>query len=125
VAGSFTLNGSGILGIQLAGNSPAQIDLLNVTGAATLSGVVNVSLLSFSPALNSTYTVLTAAGGITDSGLTLTGAAGFQKQIVGNSLVLKYVGGALSGLAAVPEPSSMVLIGLAMVCLGSRRQARS
>jgi fibronectin-binding autotransporter adhesin len=125
VAGSFTLNTGGILGVQLAGTSPAQIDLLSVTGAATLSGALNVSLLSFSPALNSTYTVLTAAGGITDNGLTLTGAAGFQKQIVGNSLVLKYVGGALSALASVPEPSSMVLIGLAMMCLGSRRQARS
>jgi len=49
--------------------------------------------------------------------LTLTGLSGFTKSIVGNSLIITKTA-ALSALAAVPEPTSLVLIGLALACCG-------
>lgn len=71
-------------------------DLLDVTGAADLNGTLDANLISGSPlAVNDTVTVLTAAGGITDSGLSVAGP--FSHSIVGNDLVLTFLG--ISGLA--------------------------
>jgi autotransporter-associated beta strand protein len=122
VGGSFVLEASSILGVQLGGTSAGQYDVLNVTGAATLRGAINLSTVAgFSPALSNQFTVLTAAGGITDAGLTITGLTGFTKSIVGNSLVLTKTA-ALSALASVPEPASMTLIGMALAFFGFRRK---
>jgi fibronectin-binding autotransporter adhesin len=122
VGGSFVLEASSILGVQLGGTSAGQYDVLNVTGAATLRGAINLSTVAgFSPALSNQFTVLTAAGGITDAGLTITGLTGFTKSIVGNSLVLTKTA-ALSALASVPEPASMTLIGMAIAFFGFRRK---
>ena len=121
VAGSFTLSSGAILAVQLGGTTAGSYDALSVTGAATLSGVLNLSTVSFSPAIGNQFTVLTAAGGITDSGLTISGLTGFTKSIVGNSLVLTKTA-ALSALVSVPEPSALVLMGLAMAFVGVRRK---
>lgn len=121
VGGSFTLKSGAILAMQLGGTTAGSYDFLSVTGAATLSGVLNLSTVSFSPATGNQFTLLTAAGGITDSGLTITGLAGFTKSIVGNSLVLTKTA-ALSALTSVPEPSALVLMSLAVVMFGGRRK---
>jgi fibronectin-binding autotransporter adhesin len=121
VAGSFTLNSGGILGIQLGGTGAGQYDVLNVTGAAALAGIINLSAVSFSASISDSFTVLTAAGGITDNGLVITGLSGFTKSIVGNSLVLTKTA-ALSALASVPEPTSMAMIGMALAFLSFRRK---
>jgi autotransporter-associated beta strand protein len=121
VAGAFTLSTGAVLGIQLGGTASGSYDVLNVTGAATLSGSINLSAVSFAPAIGNAFTVLTAAGGITDAGLTITGLTGFTKSIVGNSLILTKTA-ALTALATVPEPSSLVLVGLAIACCGFRRK---
>jgi autotransporter-associated beta strand protein len=121
VGGSFTLNSGAILAVQLGGTAASAYDKLNITGAATLSGVLNLSAVSFTPAIGNQFTVLTAAGGITDSGLTISGLTGFTKSIVGNSLVVTKTA-ALSALASVPEPGALVLMGLAMAVVGVRRK---
>jgi autotransporter-associated beta strand protein len=120
--GAFLLESTGILGIQLSGTGAAQYDKLNVTGAATLRGTIDLStVLAFSPTIGNQFTVLTAAGGITDEGLTITGLTGFTKSIVGNSLILTKTA-ALTALAAVPEPGSMTLIGMGLAFLSFRRK---
>jgi fibronectin-binding autotransporter adhesin len=120
--GAFLLESTGILGIQLSGTGAAQYDKLNVTGAATLRGTIDLStVLAFSPSIGNQFTVLTAAGGITDEGLTISGLTGFTKSIVGNSLILTKTA-ALTALAAVPEPGSMTLIGMALAFLSFRRK---
>jgi len=50
----------------LAGTDPGLFDTLTVTGSAALSGLLEVSLLEgFTPGLGDTWTILTAAAGIT------------------------------------------------------------
>ena len=73
-----------------------------------------ISLLSFSPSDNDTFTVL-SAGSILDDGLTLTGAGGFTHSIVGSDLVLTFSAGA--ALAAIPEPGRCLLLGLTLLGL--------
>lgn len=88
VDGNYTQTAGSSLDIQLAG--PADFDLLNITGSATLAGSLDVSLLSYAPAVAEDFVVLTAAGGITDNGISLTGESGFSYNIMGNDLVLTY-----------------------------------
>lgn len=65
-------------------------DLLSILGAATLDGLLDVSLLDgFSPTAGAMYTVLTASS-ITDNGLTLSGSASsnFSMAVNVDSIVL-------------------------------------
>lgn len=121
VGGSFTLSPGAVLGVQLGGTAADSYDTLNVTGAATLAGILNLSTVSFNPAMGNQFTVLTADGGITDSGLTITGLTGFTKSIVGNSLIVTKTA-ALAAMASVPEPTGLVLMGLAFALVAVRRK---
>ena len=62
VDGDFLQNASGKLNIELGGTTPGTgYDRLAITGAATLSGtLVTTLLVPYVPALNDTFTVLTA-----------------------------------------------------------------
>jgi FG-GAP repeat/Secretion system C-terminal sorting domain len=62
VVGSFN-NSIGALNIEIGGTAPAtDHDVLAITGSATLSGTLNVSLLNgFTPIAGQTFTVVTAA----------------------------------------------------------------
>ncbi|HTA56525.1 MAG TPA: Ig-like domain-containing protein, partial [Candidatus Baltobacteraceae bacterium] len=71
-AGAITISGStvgiysqsatGAYNVKIGGTTAGQFDTLAMSGAATLGGPLNVSLLnSFSPALGNTFTILTAA----------------------------------------------------------------
>lgn len=63
VAGSFTQRFTGSLDIRLA--SPASYDRLAIGGAAALNGALNVSYLDgFKARAGDTFTILTAAGGV-------------------------------------------------------------
>ncbi len=67
-------------------------DFVDVTGAATLDGTIDVTKLgSFTPAAGTTYTILSAAAGITNLGVDFNLPAGFQASIVDlTDLVLTY-----------------------------------
>src|SRR4029077_1723796 len=71
-AGALSLSGSGLgiyaqsatgaYNVKIGGATAGQFDTLTMSGATTLGGPLNVSLLNaFSPALGNTFTILTAA----------------------------------------------------------------
>ena len=113
------------LGGTVAGVS---YDQLNVTGSATLNGLLDVSFLGgfHETVLNSdTFTILNAASiagmfdnlDINSRVLTSDGAGSFLVSLLGNSLVLSNF-----LPTPAPEPSSVVLLGLGMICLAKRRR---
>jgi hypothetical protein len=62
---SFQQTSGGSLQIELGGTASNSYDQLNLTGAATLAGILDVSFIAgFVPALDQTFTILTAPGGI-------------------------------------------------------------
>jgi hypothetical protein len=71
-AGALSFNGSGLgvysqsatgaFNVKIGGTAGGQFDTLTTSGATTLGGPLNVSLInSFSPAVGNTFTILTAA----------------------------------------------------------------
>ncbi len=88
IAGDFSLSNSASLEIDIFG--AANNDLLSVTGLATLAGEIDISLVNaFAPLAGQTFTILSAAGGIVDAGLSLVGDGNFSFSIVnGTDLVL-------------------------------------
>jgi hypothetical protein len=105
IAGLITIQGdyaqttSGALDVGLGGTVPAQtFDQLAVTGAATLSGTLNVTRIGgFAPNLGQSFAILTFASSTGDfatkSGLDLGG---------GNALIPVYHTGDLTLVAATP-----------------------
>jgi autotransporter-associated beta strand protein len=93
-------------------------------GKATVAGSINIDLINgFTPGVGNTFTILTANEGLTAGGITLTGeSAGFSLIINPTSLVLQYLGGGAGSFAAVPEPASFVLIGVALAAIGCVRR---
>jgi hypothetical protein len=69
VQGDFTQAGGGRLEIEIGGRAPAtEFDRLTVTGAATLAGALDVSLIDdFVPVAGDSFEVLRADGGIFDA----------------------------------------------------------
>ncbi len=126
-AGTLTVTGDyvqtdGTLAVELAGTAAGEYDVLDVAGDAVLSGAVDITLDAFTPTLGDEFTILTASS--VAANLTLTGDhAGFNLVVGSTSLVLQYSGPA-GTLAAVPEPASLLLAGLALagVLAGARRR---
>ncbi|RIK87895.1 MAG: hypothetical protein DCC67_01340 [Planctomycetota bacterium] len=84
------LTSTGALAIDLG---PTNTDYFNITGSATLSGVLDVTLEpGYTP--TGSYTVLTASGGLNAAGLVLhaSDTSAFTLGVSGNNLVLT-VGG--------------------------------
>lgn len=91
IDGAFTQASGAALAIELGGTAAGQFDMLTVSSTATLGGTLNVAIVNgFLPAVGSSFTVLTAAGGIIDNGLSIGGpaAASFYYNVVGNELIL-------------------------------------
>jgi autotransporter-associated beta strand protein len=120
---------AGTLLAELAGLSQGAAlggyDWIEVQGAATLGGTVQVKLLDgFQPLTGATFDILTAAGGITNADLSnvafdfsqaqlTTPALQWQAQIAAGS-----VGEVLRLSIAAPEPSSLLLAFLGLAGLG-------
>jgi fibronectin-binding autotransporter adhesin len=94
-------------------------------GDASLSGTINIDLLGvFTPTPGNMFTILTAES-VSVGNLTLTGeSSGFNLIVNPTSLVLHYLGGGSGGLAGgtVPEPTSLVLVGIALSAFGCIRR---
>jgi autotransporter-associated beta strand protein len=90
VAGSYTQNSGGVLNIELQAAAVGMFDVLDVGGAATLDGDLQISLLGgFIPTAGDTFAVLTASS--ISGQLNLIGdAAGFSLLSNGTSLVLQF-----------------------------------
>ncbi|MCX6928258.1 MAG: YDG domain-containing protein, partial [Verrucomicrobia bacterium] len=101
IAGNYQQTASGVLNIELGGNSPGTgFDLVTVTaggagGVATLGGTLNVTLINgFSPPKGAAFTFMTAAGRVgafatflypsNDIGMTLSYDATSAKVTVSN-----------------------------------------
>jgi len=64
-SGGLSLGGTTTLQIELAGTEPGEFDVVNVAGAATLAGTLDVSLIDdFSPELGDAFEIFSAAGGL-------------------------------------------------------------
>jgi len=62
IVGIYSQSRTGAYNVKIGGTAAGQFDTLTMSGAATLGGPLNVSLInSFSPALGNTFTILTAA----------------------------------------------------------------
>lgn len=64
---------TGALGVDIGGTGLTVFDRFNLTGTASLSGALNLSLTGgFVPAAGQTFTILTAAGGVTGAFTSVT-----------------------------------------------------
>ena len=89
VGGNYTQGTGGTLAIELAGTAAGEFDVLDITGSATLDGILDISLLSFSPISGDTFDILTASS-IIDNVLTLTGdTSGFSYSLESSSTILR------------------------------------
>ncbi len=86
VSGNYTQNAGGILNIQLGGLTPAtQFDQLAVTGQASISGTLNVTLVNgFTPAAGNTFQIITA-GSTAGSFTTINPPAGVNLTVTANA----------------------------------------
>jgi autotransporter-associated beta strand protein len=66
---------------------------LSITGSADLFGDILVNLGGYTPNINDTFSVLSALGGIDDTGLSITGD--FSHAVIGTDLILTYLGSSL------------------------------
>jgi hypothetical protein len=123
---SFAQAPAATLNIELAGTGGEAVSHLLVDGAASLHGVLGVSVVDgFLPRPGDEFDVLTA-GLISGrfSGLTTTGLApgsGHLEPIYSErSLTLRFVEG--PGLTTVPEPSALVCVPATLWLVGRRRR---
>jgi hypothetical protein len=93
INGNYTQTSSGALNLELGGTSSGQFDRLVVSGAATLGGTLNVSLINgFLPAPPQSFHVLTFASRsgdfATETGLALGGGLKLSPSYDATSLTL-------------------------------------
>ena len=89
-------------------NDGSTNDQIAVTGTAALAGTITINLVNSTPADGTTITVLTATGGVTDNGLTLTlpgGVDGFLT-VNANDVMVTFGPAAPTTIGAdLPNPS--------------------
>jgi hypothetical protein len=104
-----------ILEIELGGRGSDEFDLVNISGTASLDGLLSVSLIDdFVPLGTDTFTFLTADGGILGR---FANTPGDQLYFNGGRFDVSYAGNAvtLSNFVSVPEPAGIAAATVAML----------
>src|SRR5205085_5056748 len=110
----FTQTSTGTLQVQLNGTTPVtQYDQLNVNGAVTLAGGLDVSL-GFSPGVGATFLIVNNDGADPVAGTFAGLGQGAQFSGAGRRFSISYVGGTgndvvLTALAEPPALSALVV----------------
>ncbi len=120
VTGNYTQTSSGILDIQIGGpNAGTGYSQLSITGTAALGGTLDVSLFNgFTPYNGETFTILTSGGlnssvfsefnGLQEGNVTFT-VAYTSGDVILDAIVPQ----------SVPEPASLVMLGIGIAGLGA------
>lgn len=112
VTGSFTLGPHGIFAENIT--SGADFGALDVTGAASLAGTLDISLLNnFIPANGEQFVILDAAGGLTGTFAAINGI-NFGNS---NSWSIAYNANEVTLTANTPEPAPLLLFGSGLLGL--------
>jgi hypothetical protein len=97
--GSVALADTNTLFIEIAGTTLGDdYDSLTIVGDAALDGILDVSLVGFSPTIGQQFTILTASS-IIDNGLVLGGAAAssFSLLVGSTSVILQAIAAGVPG----------------------------
>ena len=108
--GTYAQGASGAFSVKLGGKSAGQFDTLTTTGAITLNGALNVSIVNgYVPAAGDTFTILSGASVISKFASTnlptLTAGLGWQVTYNATNVVLSVV--TVSTPVASLNPSSL------------------
>jgi len=106
-----TMSDSATTTFEITGTDPSQFDRLILLGTVALGGTVQITFDGFAPELSDTFQLLDLTGG--------TASSWFSNVVAPEGWTLS-----TDGLLAVPEPSSLLLLLLAVGCLAATR-ARS
>ncbi|HEX2973777.1 MAG TPA: hypothetical protein VHP11_15705 [Tepidisphaeraceae bacterium] len=119
IAGQYAQTPSGTLMVEIAGTSADQFDILNVTGAATLDGQLNVAILGeFTPSPSDQFVILTgdALSGQFDNALQ---TVSFDRGAF--DIVYSPTSVTLTNFRPVPEPASVLLLAPVLLLRRHRR----
>jgi hypothetical protein len=101
IANNYAQLATGVMDVQIGGTTPGtKYSQLNITGTATLTGTLNIKLISsFKPTIGQTFTILNASTGVTGTfsvvnGTSINSNEHFSVSYTPTTVVLTVVSGA-------------------------------